>query len=84
MTKIRQLIRNGTRDLKILGFANGIDVDILTGAGCAKSVAPSYVGFETFGLAPNFRRRVERRELEVIEYAELGDVDPPDIGISKS
>jgi hypothetical protein len=34
-------------------------------------------------LALDFWRRVEKGEFEVFEYT-VGDVDPPDIGISKS
>lgn len=71
MAMIRQLIRNDVHDLKIVGYVHGIDVDMLAGAGSLKSVAAGDVGFETFGLAPNFRRCVEKGELEVIDYPEI-------------
>ena len=47
----------------MVGSVNGNDVDLLAGAGCLRRVESSYVGLEKYGLAPNFRRRVERGEL---------------------
>lgn len=70
MAFIYELIRQGVKDLTIVGITNGNDVDILVGAGCVKRVETSYVGLEQFGLAPNFRRAVERGEVEVVEYGE--------------
>jgi glutaconate CoA-transferase subunit A len=72
---IYELIRQGIGDLTILGWANGNDVDVLVGAGLVKRVDTSYVGLEAFGLAPNFRRAVERGEIEVKEYTEVTGVD---------
>jgi len=70
MAFLYELIRRGIKDLTIVGITNGNDVDILVGAGCVKKVETSYVGLEQFGLAPNFRRAVERGEVEVVEYSE--------------
>jgi glutaconate CoA-transferase, subunit A len=45
-------------------------VDLLAATGCAASASVGFVGFETvFGMAPNYRRAVERGELEVKEHA---------------
>jgi len=70
MALIYELIRKGVRDLTIVGHVSANDVDILVGAGCVKRIEISYVGLEEFGLAPNFRRAVEKGEIELAEYSE--------------
>lgn len=55
----RELVRRGVEDLTLIGVANSIEVDLLCAAGCVSGVHFGYVGFEAFGLAPNFRRTVE-------------------------
>ena len=70
MAFIYQLIRENVRNLTVIGFAQGEDVDILAGAGCLKRVETSSVTFEMFGLAPNFRRAVQNGEVEVRDYTE--------------
>lgn len=69
MALIRAIIRRGVKDLNIVVAAHGIAVDILIGAGCVKSVMGAYIGFEGYGLAPNFRRAVEEGKLELRESA---------------
>ncbi len=71
MALVREMVRRNLRGLRIVGYQNGIDLDLLVGAGCVRSVACSYVGLESFGLAPNYRRSVERGEVEVIDYPDL-------------
>lgn len=57
MAFLRELIRQGRRDLHVIGTAHGVDVDLLCGAGAVSIIEESYVGFEQdFGMAPNFRR----------------------------
>lgn len=56
----RELVRQEARDLTLVGVANSIEVDLLCAAGCVSGVHFGYVGFEAFGLAPNFRRAVEQ------------------------
>ncbi len=75
MALIYQLIRDGIKDLTALGWTSGNDVDILIGAGCVKRVEASYVGLEYLGLAPNFRRAVEKGEVTMVEYTEATGVD---------
>lgn len=70
MAFVYELIRKGVKDLTIVGHVSADDVDILVGAGCVKRIEISYVGLEEFGLAPNFRRAVERGEIELAEYSE--------------
>ena len=70
MALVHQLIRQGIKDLTVVGHVNGIEVDILVGAGCVSKIETSYVGLEEFGLASNFRRAVEKGEVELAEYPE--------------
>ena len=57
MALVREMIRQGRRDLHVVGSAHGIDVDLLIGAGAIAICEESYVGFEQdFGLAPAYRR----------------------------
>lgn len=69
MALLRAIIRRGTKDLKLVVTAHGIAVDILVGAGCVRQVTGAYIGFEGYGLAPNFRRGVEEGWLELRESA---------------
>jgi glutaconate CoA-transferase subunit A len=74
MALVRELIRKGTRDLEIIPTpATGLWVDMLLGAGMVRKIWVSYIGMEFLGLAPNFRRAVEARDVEII------DVDEPTI-----
>lgn len=70
MAFVHELIRKGVKDLTVVGYANGNELDLLVGAGCVKRIETSYVGLEEFGLAPNFRRAVEGGEIELAEYSE--------------
>lgn len=70
MALIYQIIRENIKELTILGFSQGEDVDILAGAGCLKRVETAAVTFEMFGLAPNYRRAVQNGELEVRDYTQ--------------
>jgi len=68
MAMVRELVRQGRRDLRLVGSAHGIDVDLLVGAGVAGSVEESYVGFEQdLGLAPAYRRAAESGSIEIRE-----------------
>lgn len=70
MAFIYELIRKGVQDLTVVGHVSANDLDILVGAGCVKRIEISYVGLEEFGLAPNYRRAVERGEIDLAEYSE--------------
>lgn len=71
MAFVRELIRQGRRDLTVVGSANSYDVDLLAAAGALKSVETSYVGLEKYGLARNFRRAAEAGSLKVVDYPEM-------------
>jgi glutaconate CoA-transferase subunit A len=66
MALLRELVRQGRRNLHVVGTAHGVDVDFLCGAGIINIVEESYIGFEQdFGMAPNFRRACESGRVQV-------------------
>jgi glutaconate CoA-transferase, subunit A len=68
MALVRELIRQGRRDLHLIGSAHSIDVDLLVAAGAVRRCEESYVGFEQdLGLAPAYRRAAEQGSIEVAE-----------------
>lgn len=68
MALVRELVRQGRCDLRLVGSAHGIDVDLLVGAGAAGAVEESYVGFEQdLGLAPAYRRAAQAGTVAVHE-----------------
>jgi glutaconate CoA-transferase subunit A len=71
MAFVRELIRQGRRNLTVIGSANSYDVDLLAAAEAVKRVETSYVGLEKYGLARNFRRAAEAGALEVVDYPEM-------------
>jgi len=68
MASVRELIRQGKRDLHLVGSAHSIDVDLLVAAGAVRRCEESYVGFEQdLGLAPAYRRAAQAGAIEVAE-----------------
>ncbi len=67
---VRELARQGRRDLEIVKTAGAYDVDLLAAAGCLRAASCGFVGFENeFGLAPSYRRAVEAGTVEAREHA---------------
>ena len=67
---LRALLRRGARDLRVVGSAHGIDIDLLCGGGAVSCSSESYVGFEQdFGMAPNYRRACESGAVKVDDSA---------------
>jgi glutaconate CoA-transferase, subunit A len=67
---VHEIVRQRKRDLEVVKTAGAYDVDLLAATGCAASASVGFVGFETvFGMAPNYRRAVERGDLAVNEHA---------------
>jgi glutaconate CoA-transferase subunit A len=67
---VRELIRQGRRDLHVHGILSGIDADLLIAAGAAASTTSSYVGFDEFGQAPHFQKAASAGDIEINEYSE--------------
>tara|TARA_B100001939_G_C16943255_1_gene619158 strand:+ start:1168 stop:2076 length:909 start_codon:yes stop_codon:yes gene_type:complete len=75
MAFVREIIKQKIKNLTVIGVTNSIESDILIGANSLKSIETSYVGFEKYGLAPNFRNYAENGKIKVIDYPELICID---------
>jgi len=67
-----ELIRQGRRDLTLVGPISDILFDQLIGAGCVACVMAAWVGNVSAGVGYCFRRAVERqvpRRIEVVDYS---------------
>ncbi|WP_160310498.1 CoA transferase subunit A [Microvirga vignae] len=71
---IRQLIRNGVRDLTVMSWAGTTAIDLLAAADAIRRWEGIYVGMFNYGLAPNFRRGVESGQIEVRDFSETAMV----------
>ncbi len=70
MALVRELVRQGKKELDLVcSPIGGINVDMLAGAGCARSVEFPQVAMGEFGMAPNFRRAVETGSLKAREHS---------------
>ena len=72
MSIVRELIRDGRRNLTIVGAASaGLEVDLLIAAGVAAKVVTPYVGAEGLaGIGPAFRRAAQTGAIEMFELDE--------------
>ncbi|MEO2197288.1 MAG: CoA transferase, partial [bacterium] len=67
---VRELIRQRKTDLEIIKQSPGYDLDILCRAGCVAKARAGIVAMEgNFGLAPWYRRAVERKQIVLEEHA---------------
>src|ERR1700688_2531561 len=67
-----EIIRQGRRDLTLVGPISDILFDQMIGAGCVSRVMAAWVGNVSAGIGYCFRRAVERsipRRLEVVDYS---------------
>jgi len=61
---IRELIRQKKKNLRIVGHASGIIMDLACGGGIVKELALTRTSFEReFGGAPNYRRAIEEKRV---------------------
>ena len=69
MDFVRELIRQGKRQLTVVKTVSGLDVDMLAGSGCLSNAIFGAVTLEpAYGLARNFRRAVEKCRVNAIEH----------------
>ncbi|HWC13844.1 MAG TPA: CoA-transferase [Actinomycetota bacterium] len=71
LTAAKEVARSHAADLRLVAFLGGPEVDLLIGLGKASSVHFAYVGLDTFGMAPNFRKAREQGLIEAIEATEF-------------
>jgi glutaconate CoA-transferase, subunit A len=67
---IRAIIKHGFRDLTAVSFVGSLEIDMLAAAGCISKVHANLVGLQAFGIAPNFRQKVEKGEITFVEHSE--------------
>ncbi len=65
-----ELVRQGRRDLELVGPISDMLFDQLVGAGCVRRVAAAWVGNVSAGLGHNYRRAVEQGVPRAIELEE--------------
>jgi glutaconate CoA-transferase, subunit A len=67
---VRELIRQGKRDLDVIKPSPGYDVDALCRARAVRKVRAGIVAMEgSFGLARWYRKAIERKESALEEHA---------------
>jgi glutaconate CoA-transferase subunit A len=67
---VRELVRQGRRRLEIVKPSPGYDLDLLCRAGAVAKVRAGIVAMEgRFGLAPWYRRAIEKGEARLEEHA---------------
>ncbi|KLU61264.1 3-oxoadipate CoA-transferase subunit A [Peptococcaceae bacterium CEB3] len=71
MALIREVIRQNKKIKRLLTSPSAdINADLLLGSGLVEEILTAYVGFEHLGLAPNFRRAVEKKTVKLLECDE--------------
>ncbi|OWT80268.1 MULTISPECIES: CoA transferase subunit A [unclassified Achromobacter] len=67
---VRELIRQQRRDLEVIKQSPGYDIDILCRAGTIRKTRAGIVAMEgNFGLAPWYRKAIEKGEVVLEEHA---------------
>lgn len=67
---VRELVRQKRRNLEIIKPSPGYDLDLLCRSQAVARVRAGIVAMEgTFGLAPWYRRAIERKEAQLEEHA---------------
>ena len=67
MALVREIIRKGVKNLRLVPAPGSIAPDMLIGAGLVADIACVFISFEQFGLAPNFRRAAEAGAIKIRE-----------------
>jgi len=72
MSLMREVIRQGKKDLRVAG--QGVaELDLLLGAGLVKALDITYIGLEVYGVSNALRREVESGRVEkVVEWSNGG------------
>lgn len=70
MAMVEALALSDVRDLRLVTWVGGPDVDVLLAAGKVEELVYGYVGFDAFGMAPSFRAARQAGALKVREWSE--------------
>lgn len=68
---IHEMIRQGKKDLTVIGYPCGLGTDMLAGVGAVKRVEGVYTGLFQFGQSYNFRRAVQNGKIDMRDYPEV-------------
>ncbi len=66
-----EIMRQGKKNLTLIGPISDILFDQLIGAGCVQRVRAAWVGNVITGVGYNFRRAVEQNQIEVEDHSNL-------------
>lgn len=70
MAMMREMIRQGKKDINLLSVGEAYAADLLVGGGCVRSVTLASFGFEAVtGRSRNFCKAVEQGKVEVEDYS---------------
>ena len=72
MAMAHEIVRQGKRDLTLVGCNLAMSMDVLVGAGLVKRTECGTGNSERFGVAFRWRRAIEEGTLEVDDYSHLG------------
>src|SRR5882724_11397923 len=70
MAAAKAIATSSRASIDVAVMLGGPEVDLLVGLGKVRNLHFAYVGFDRFGLAPNFRAARERGALAIVEYSE--------------
>ena len=71
MALAHEIVRQGKRDLSLVGCSMSISMDILVGAGLVRRTECGTGNVELFGATMRWRRAIEAGSLEVEDYSHL-------------
>lgn len=71
MALAHEIVRQGKRDLTLVGCSMGMSMDVMVGAGLVKKTACGTGNLERFGTAFRWRSAIEAGEVEVEDYSHL-------------
>jgi glutaconate CoA-transferase subunit A len=70
MAALRAVAGAGRRDLAVVSFLGGVDVELLLEAGCVAELHSAGVSLDAAGLAPRFRATREAASIRFAEWSE--------------
>lgn len=71
MAAVREIVRQGRRDLRVISPIGGIDADMLIAAGAVDTVVFGFLSLEAVGIAPAFTRAVQDGTVQVSEFGDM-------------
>ena len=71
MAAVRQLLRDGRRDLRLVALLGSIDVDLMVAAGAVRHLTFGMVSMDALGLPVHFRRAVQQGDLPITELSSI-------------